>query len=71
MIKTREQAARIQQRRLRSGKRGRAKAVRRWFSREYGRAVEAHGGIPDSLRLELAANFEGCRSFEETYELKT
>lgn len=44
MITTPEQAIAVQTRRRAAGLKGRSKAVRRWFKREYGRAVEAHGG---------------------------
>lgn len=42
MITSADQAIAVQARRLASGRKGRSKAVRRWFKRTYGRAVEAH-----------------------------
>lgn len=66
MIKTEAKAIAAQQRRVAEGKKGRAKAVRRWFKRTYGPAVEATTGLPEGLRGGLEANFEGCRGFEQT-----
>ena len=52
MIDSVEKAARVQSRRRVAGLKGRSKAVRRWFKREYGRAIEAHGGrIPVVIQV--------------------
>ena len=45
MIKTAEHAIAVQTRRRREGLKRRSKAVRRWFKRTHGRAVEAHGQL--------------------------
>jgi len=45
MIESGEQAIAVQSRRRRQGLNGRSKAVRRWFKREHGRAVDAHSGL--------------------------
>lgn len=69
MIDSFQHAAKVQTRRRAAGKKGRAKAVRRWFRRAgHGPAVEATG--PSALGpmwAELDGNFTGCRSYEETY----
>lgn len=66
MITTLEHAIKVQARRRESGKKGRSKAVRRWFKREYGRAVEAHSGaLPAGLRDALAGDFTDCRPFDQ------
>lgn len=49
MITTAEQAVLVQARRRAAGLKGRSKAVRRWFKREYGQAVEAHGHLPEVI----------------------
>lgn len=69
MITSFEQASKVQARRRASGKKGRAKAVRRWFKREYGRAVEAHASrtLPVGLPDALAGDFAGCRRFDEVH----
>ncbi len=73
MITSAEHAIAVQRRRRQAGKPGRAKAVRRWFGRVYGRGVEAHASdsLPPGLKDLLAADFSGCRSFEETHPCHT
>jgi hypothetical protein len=84
MIRDAKHAIKVQERRRDSGNKGRAKAVRRWFKRTYGRAVEAHSYIPvvvkiaDHLRpvevdlcFALDGDFTGCRSFDETHLRET
>lgn len=44
MITSAQQAVAVQTRRRQAGKKGRAKAVRRWFQRTYGCAIDVHGG---------------------------
>jgi len=61
MVTSEVQARAIQTRRVAAGKRGVAKAVRRWFARTYklpAIAIRGHN-------LQLPASFEGCRSYEE------
>lgn len=70
MITSEEQAIRIQTARRQAGLKGRSKAVRRWFKRTHGRAVEGNEQAPQPLRIALDGNFEGCRSFEETHPHK-
>lgn len=60
MIKSKEHAMAVQQRRVNSGKKGVAKAVRR-----YNKNQSSTQGF--DLNWEFPSNFEGCRSFEETY----
>lgn len=69
MITTAEQAIRVQRERFRSGKKGRSKAVRRWFKRVHGRAVEAHpsSSLPSGLVESLRGNFNNCRGFNEVH----
>lgn len=69
MITSYSQAVAVQTRRRKAGLKGVAKAVRRWFTREYGLpALACHGGIEAlGVREALVDNFDGCRSFEETY----
>lgn len=67
MIKSISHAFIVQSRRRESGKRGRSKAVRRWFKRVYGRGVEAHSDLDKAMKIGLSANFENCRSFNETH----
>lgn len=74
MIDSFEQAAEVQRRRREADKKGRAKAVRRWFKRQGWRAVEAYGGQPPGLPLNwreaLGGDFSECRSFDEVYVWK-
>lgn len=66
MITNERQAVRVQKARRLAGLKGRSKAVRRWFKREYGTAVDASGGkVSPGLRADLEGNFAGCRSHEE------
>jgi hypothetical protein len=44
MITSCEQSRRVQKARRDAGLRGRSKAVRRWFQRQYGCAIDAHSG---------------------------
>jgi len=71
MIRSAQHAHEVQVRRRLQGKKGRAKAVRRWFKRTYGRAIEAHSlmSLPDidHLRLVMHGDFTGCRGFSEVH----
>lgn len=60
MITSAEQAIAVQKRRVAAGKKGRAKAVRRWFRRNWGIAVEATAPLPPALREGLYGDFTGC-----------
>lgn len=62
MIKNPRQAIAVQRRRLASGKKGVAKAVRRFHNRMAGNKAQ---GAWLSLRLD--ADFSGCRTFNETH----
>lgn len=53
MITSAQQAVAVQTSRRRKGLKGRSKAVRRWFKREYGRAIEAH---PCSIGVDYFCN---------------
>jgi hypothetical protein len=79
MITSAQQAVDVQTSRRRKGLKGRSKAVRRWFKREHGRAIEAHGKLPEvkipfgqgtievNLRDALDGDFDGCRSWTEAH----
>ena len=55
-------AGQVQTRRKDAGKKGRAKAVRRWAKRETGTAVDACAHfMPESLMHSLSGDFTGCR----------
>lgn len=62
MITDSMHAKAVQTKRRLSGKKGRSKAVRRWFKRTYGRAVEAHPPslLPVGLVDSLCGEFKGC-----------
>lgn len=64
MIKTVDQAVQVQLRRVAAGKKGRAKAVRRFLLREY-RATRNEAFAPwGDLQLLFHADFTGCKSFQ-------
>lgn len=71
MITSAQQAIDVQTRRRQAGKKGRAKAVRRWFKRQGWVAVEAYGGHPPGLpmdwRKQLSGDFSECRRFDEVH----
>jgi hypothetical protein len=73
MITTWEQAVAVQTRRRDSGKKGRSKAVRRWFKRT-GNAlsIEIHDGAIDNrdFHYQLRGDFTGCRRFDEVHQQK-
>lgn len=73
MINTLEHAAAVQKRRRQAGKKGRAKAVRRWFARVYGRSIDAHTSdkLPPGLKILLDADFPGCRPFDKVHTCRT
>lgn len=63
MITTWKHAMEVQTRRRESGKKGRSKAVRRWFKRsEIAPTIDVHYGqaIARAFRYQLSGNFEGC-----------
>lgn len=68
MIDTLEQAQAVQRRRVASGRRGRAKAVRRFILREY-RRTKSQDIAPWSVKLDalLPADFHGCGPFREDH----
>ena len=67
MITNERQAVRVQKARRLAGLKGRSKAVRRWFTREYGTAIDlASGKVSPGLRADLEGNFAGCKSHEES-----
>ena len=62
MIKNVEHAKAVQARRMASGKNGTAKAVRRFYIKLAPNKYEAYKSL-----AKLAANFTGCRTFNETH----
>lgn len=70
MITCLHQAERVQQKRRAFGKKGRAKAVRRWFKRQTGiPSIDAGQSMNLIMDHEkLAGNFDGCRSWDELTE---
>lgn len=70
MITDSVHAAQVQTRRRESGKKGRAKAVRRWAKRECGTTIDAYSYfMPDGMRENLRGDFTGCRPFQEVHDL--
>lgn len=72
MITSQDQAYAVQSRRRKTGKRGIAKAVRRWYRRRTGApSIALRSSGPGEIDYDkLAGNFQGCRSWEETQEGK-
>lgn len=69
MIKSFEHAIAVQTKRRLSGKKGRSKAVRRWFTRTYrSPAIEVSYTIfTEDQRHWLSGNFDGCRRYDEVH----
>ena len=73
MIQSAEHAALVQQRRRKAGLKGRSKAVRRWFKREFGRSIDAHSQASIPIYHYLAdyvmqGDFTGCRRYDEVHK---
>jgi hypothetical protein len=63
MIKTIEQAVLVQARRKIAGKKGVAKAVRRFTK------GQSRPGQSWKMNYRFLANFEGCRTFDQTHRI--
>jgi len=69
VITSQKHAIAVQHRRRQAGKKGRAKAVRRWFKRTHGAAIDANSPshLPAGLADDLRGDFDGCRPFDKVH----